>query len=418
MNILKNLLTSGKTKSTIFIKWSIISSFIGIFVGTIGTLFHFGLEYSLELRIHNQWLIWLLPVSGILIALIYKLSRMDNDKGTNLVILAVHQNEKITIKTAPLIFISTILTHLCGGSAGREGAALQLGASLSNAFSGVFRLDEKDKRVLTMCGMSAAFSALFGAPITSVVFSMEVMSVGIMYYAAILPCTISALIASGIAMHFGAVPTSFELLNIPTIDFSVTIKTIILGILCAMISIIFCVCIKKAGKYYKRFIPNSIIRAAIGGTIILILTLIVGTHDYNGAGMDVIERAINGNVKTEAFALKIIFTALTLGAGFKGGEIVPAFFTGATFGSLYGKISGLGSSFSAGVGLSALFCAVTNCPMTSIILSIELFGGKGISLFAIAIATSYMLSGYYGLYSSQKIIYSKTKTEYIDTHSI
>jgi len=399
-------------KGYVFFKWSLIASIVGVFVGLIGTFFDYLLTNATGFRNEHSWLLFLLPLAGVVIALLYKISKMDNDRGTNLVILAVHQNEKMTIKTAPLIFISTILTHLFGGSAGREGATLQLGASLSSPFSKVFRLDEKDKRILTMCGMSAAFAAIFGAPITSVVFSMEVISVGIMYYSAILPCTISAIIASQIAKYFGAVGHTYKLLEIPKITSGSVIKTVILAAFCAALSIIFCVSIKRSGKYFKKFIPNSLIRAGIGGLIVVILTLLVGTRDYNGIGMDIISKSFDGDINVSAFAFKILFTAVTLGAGFRGGEIVPAFFTGATFGNVFGRFLGVGSSF------TAMFCAVTNCPMTSIILCIELFGGEGLPLFAIAIATSYMLSGYYGVYSSQKIIYSKTKTEYIDTHSI
>lgn len=406
------------SKFYVFFKWGFIATFIGIVVGLAGTLFHFVTDHAVDLRMEHRWILFLLPIAGLIIVFLYRLLKMENDVGTNVVFLAIHKNAKITIKTAPLIFIGTILTHMCGGSSGREGAAIQLGASLSSSFTKLFRLDEKDKKILTMCGMSAAFAAIFGTPITSTVFSMEIFSVGIMYYSALLPCALSALIGFEISKFFGVAPTAFTILNVPEVTIGSTLRTVVLGIACAFLGILFCITVKKTGKYYKRFFKNAYLRVAVGGVIVITLTLLVGNFDYNGAGMNIIARAIEGDAKPEAFAMKIIFTAVTLGAGFKGGEIVPVFFAGATFGNVFGGMLGLSPSFGAGIGLSAMFCAVTNCPLTSIILCVELFGTNGLLLFVLAISISYMLSGYYGLYSSQKIIYSKTRNEYIDTNSL
>ena len=171
---------------------------------------------------------------------------------------------------------------------------------------------------------------------------------------------------------------------------------------------------KKVSAFYKKYLPNQFLKAIVGGIIVIVLTFIVGNYDYNGAGMEIIESAFHTDMVWYAFLLKIIFTAFTLGAGFKGGEIVPTFFTGAAFGNVASKLVGLNSSFGTGIGLICLFCGVTNCPLTSMVLSVELFGSLGLPFFAIACATSYMLSGYIGLYSEQKIVYSKTKAEFID----
>ena len=418
LHLLIKKLQGSSQKYLVFLKWVFISSVVGVIVGLSGTAFHYGIEHAIETREKYPWIIWLLPVAGVIIVFLYKISKMQNDLGTNLIFLSIRSNAKVTIKTAPLIFISTILTHLCGGSAGREGAALQLGGSLSAPFGKLFRLDEKDKKILIMCGMSAGFSSLFGTPITAIIFSIEVLSVGIMYYSAILPCAVSSLVGFGVATKLGVHAPSFEIIKAPSLDIKSTVLTVILAIACSILGIIFCVSIKSAGKYANKYIKNSYIRIIIGGFIIIGLTYLVGCYDYNSAGMNIVANALNGNAKPEAFILKIIFTAVTLGVGFKGGEIVPVFFTGATFGNVFGNLIGLSPSFGAGIGLSALFCAVTNCPLTSILLSIELFGIESLPLFVIAIAVSYMLSGYYGLYSSQKIVYSKTKSEYIDINSL
>lgn len=409
---------SSMDKYLVFLKWCFMATITGIVIGFAGTMFHYGIDYAIKLRETYTWIIWFLPVAGVIIVFMYKIAGMENDPGTNIIFLSIRNNEKLSIKTAPLIFFSTILTHFVGGSAGREGAALQLGASLSVMFSKLFRLDEKDKKTLTMCGMSAAFAALFGTPVTAIIFSMEVLSVGIMYYSALLPCTVAALVGYGISQLLKVTPPSYILMGVPKLEIKSILLVTVLALAVSVLGIVFCISLKYAANAAKKYIPNQYIRIIIGGCVIIGLTYLVGCYDYNSAGMQIVKNAFNGNAKPEAFALKILFTAITLGVGFKGGEIVPVFFTGSTFGCVFGKLIGLNGSFSAGIGLISLFCAVTNCPLTSAILAIELFGLNGMPLFFLAIAISYMLSGYYGLYSSQKIMYSKTKSEYIDRHSL
>ena len=340
---------------------------------------------------------------------------MEKDQGTNLVLIAVREAEPMRLRTAPLIFVATILTHLVGGSAGREGAALQLGGSLGAWLGRVVHLDAKDRRVMVMCGMSAAFSALFGTPLTAMLFSMEVVSVGVMYYAALVPCTVSALTAFQVAQAMGLHQSPGYEIGLEAALGPVTmVQAAALGILCALVSILFCQAVHTAPKVYARFLPNPLLRAAAGGALVLVLTLLVGSQDYNGAGDAVIRRMLAGETIPAAFLLKILFTALTLGAGFRGGEIVPALFTGAAFGTLAGPLLGLPHGFGGALGMAAVFCGATNCPLTSLMLAFELFGGGSLPLCALCCGVSYMLSGYYGLYSEQKIVYSKFRTRWID----
>lgn len=414
MTQLIDLLKNRLEDLLIFLKWVLLSIIVGCIVGLIGSLFHYAIEYATLFRTNHWYIILTLPLGGLLIVCLYHITHMADDKGTNLVLLSIREANPISFKTAPLIFIATVITHLCGGSSGREGAALQLGSSMSYQIGRLFRLDEKDLHIMTMCGMSAGFSALFGTPLAAAIFAMEVISVGIMHYAALVPCTLAALIGYGIAGKLSITPTSFHLTNVPTLSISSTIHVMILALLAAIMSIIFCQTLHTSGKLYKKFIPNPYIRIVVGSFLVLGLTLICGTTDYLGAGMPIIKEAIEGHVVPWAFILKLLFTALTLGAGFKGGEIVPAFFVGATFGHLVGDLFGFSSSFSASIGLIALFCGVTNCPITSFILSLELFGPEGSLFFMLACAISYMTSGYQGLYSKQKIMYSKFKPEFIN----
>lgn len=400
-----------------FVRWGLLAALTGLVGGGVGTLFHKAVEYATGVRLAHSWILYLLPLGGLLIVGLYHLLGTPEGFGTNQILDAIRGESMVPLALAPLIFLSTVITHLCGGSAGREGAALQLGGSIGSQLGGLFHLDEKDRHILIMCGMSAVFAALFGTPLTATFFAMEVISIGVIYYAGLVPCIISSLTAYGVSLLFGAEPVRFSLTQVPDPSILTILQVIALSALCAALSILFCLSMHKTGHLLQKWIPNGFLRAFLGGCAILLLTLLVGTTAYNGAGMDSIAAAISGSARPEAFALKILFTAVTIGAGFKGGEIVPTFFIGSTFGCVAGSLLGLDPGFGAAVGLIALFCGVVNSPIASMLLSIELFGAQGLLLFTIACGVSFMLSGYYGLYSSQKIVYSKLRAEYINIHA-
>jgi H+/Cl- antiporter ClcA len=410
-DVIRHKIKHNAHRALVSLKWIIFAIIVGAIVGLCGTAFYFALSLVTVLRTQNTWLIFLLPLGGLGIVAMYRFLHNEKDTGTNLVISAIHSDDELPLRMAPLIFVSTLITHLFGGSAGREGAALQMGGSIGNALGKLFHFDDKDKHVMIMCGMSAAFSALFGTPMAAAILPMEMVSVGVMYYIA---CVISSLVAHGIAYSFGVSNEMFIIRSIPKFGIITSIEISVLAILCALVSILFCVLLHKSEDLYKRFFTNPYIRVIAGGCIIIVLTLLVGNQDYNGTGINIIEHCINGTVRPEAFLLKMIFTALTLGAGYKGGEIVPSFFTGAAFGCLFGNLLGFSPTLCTAVGMTAVFCGVTNCPITSLLISFELFGYDGMPYFLLATALSYMLSGYFGLYRSQKIVYSKYKTNYIN----
>lgn len=397
-----------------FAKWCLIAAFIGIIVGAVGALFDLAIREATAFRMSHSWIILILPLAGALIAAGYKGLGMSGDKGTNSILMAVRSGQRLSIRMMILIFAGTVLTHLCGGSAGREGAALQLGGSISERIGALLRLDKKDMRIITMTGMSAGFSALFGTPMAAEVFAMEVTNVGVMQYSAFVPCMIASAVGLLVARLLGVQPEIFVIEGLPELNAASIAQAAVLAIACALLSILFCVALHKSSALYSKLLPNIILRGLAGGLIVAAFTFLVGKQDYNGAGMNIIQRVFEGDALPLAFIMKIIFTALTLGAGFKGGEIVPAFFVGATFGGFYGRFIGMSPSFGAAVGMTAVFCGVTNCPITSMFIAVELFGADGLIFFGITAAVSYLLSGYEGLYGEQKILYSKLHPTYID----
>ena len=413
-----NCIDRTKRYAKTFIKWLICSAIIGITCGAVGTAFHYSVEYVTQFRSGHSWIIFLLPAAGLLIVFLYRAGGIKHDKGTNLVIGSIRNPEyNVPFRMAPLIFITTVITHLFGGSAGREGAALQIGGSLGASIGKLIKMDDNDKHIMTLCGMSAVFAALFGTPVTVALFSVEVISIGILYYSALVPCILSATISYAITEKFHITPTYFILNQVPEMSLATGIRVIILSVAAAVLSILFCMSMQVIGKTFKKYLKNQYLRILVGGVLLVLLTLAVRCNDYNGAGMNIIEQAIHGTAKPEAFILKLLFTCITIGCGFRGGEIVPSFFIGATFGCTLGGWIGLDPGFGAAMGLVCLFCGVVNCPLASLVLSIELFGASGILLFAIGCSVSYMLSGYYSLYSEQKIIYSKLRPHYVNLYT-
>ena len=398
----------------VLLRWVLLGSITGVVVGVIGAMFYHGIIWATDFRTEHDYIILGLPFAGLLIVFLYRLCKDYEDKGTNLVIKSIQAGENLPITKAPLIFISTILTHLFGGSTGRESAALQMGGSIGYNLGKLFRLKEGNVKIITMCGMSAAFSALFGTPMTAAFMAMEIENVGIMYYSALVPCVISALVASGVSKYFGVVEETFAVTVVPEFSLYNAAFTGILAILCAIVSVLFCNVLKLSGRIYKKLIKNAYLRIFVGGCIVSVLTFASGTRFYNGAGINVIEMAVKGDAPYIAFLLKMVFTALTLGAGYKGGEIVPALYIGATFGCLYSQLLGFDPALCAAIGMGALFCGVTNCPISSLFICFELFGFKGMPYYLLAVALSYTFSGYSSLYSSQKIVYSKFHNKYVN----
>ncbi len=402
----KQVIKTGKYYAYFF-RWIFIAVILGITGGVIGSIFHHFIDEATVLRDEHGWLLYLLPFVGLFIVFIYQKAGFDKDPGTNKVFTSTQTEETVPFRMLPLIFISTVLTHLTGGSAGREGAALQVGGSLGSILGKLLKFSWEDINVTILCGMSAVFSAMFGTPIAAAVFSMEVVVVGAIQYAALVPCIVAAVVAKYIATLMGSKATIYAVALDTPVTPELILQTIVLGILCGIVSMCFCILMHKSSHFLAKLFPNPYIRAFFGGCAVILLTLLIGTRDFNGAGTHMIEQTFVGEVVWYAFLVKMIFTAITIGSGFKGGEIVPTLFIGATFGCVAGPLLGLPGNVAAAVSMIATFCGVVNAPLASIFLGVEMFGTGEIVLFAIVCAISYVSSGYYSLYSSQTIIQDK-----------
>ena len=401
-----------------FLKWTFISAISGVTIGLAGTLFGLGIQKATAFWKSHSWTLYLLPLVGLLIGWLYRFAHEEKNRGTDMVLDSISSTEEVTPATAPLIFISTLLSHLATASVGREGAALQLGGSLGNLIGKAFRLDEKDRKIAIMCGMSAGFSAIFGTPLAAAVFAMEVISIGVMYYAALVPCVFSAFVGVSVAKFLGLAPEHYEIGLVPEFGASSALLTVLIGILCACVGIFLCVSLHQCGHAYRKVFPNPYIRVLAGSAIFIVLTLLFPARLYNGSGAQIIEMVFEGErIPVYAFLMKILFTGVALGAGFKGGEIVPTLTVGAAFGYLMSLVTGLPAGLCASVGMACLFVSVTNCPVSTMFMAFELFGFAAMPYYAIAVAVCFTLSGYYGLYHSQKFVYSKIRTEFINRKS-
>ena len=396
-----------------FIRWTAISIVMGTVCGLIGTAFGYGVIYAQRLFKTHSFMLYLMPVAGVLIVLLHQMFHELGNRGTNLILESISSDERIPMATLPCIFISTILSQAVGASAGKEGAALQIGGCIGNYFGDVFHMDERDKKVMIMSGMSGCFGAIFGTPLAAAMFGIEVISIGVAYYAALVPCVFASFIGAQISGALGLHGESFLILHIPKFSLVPALYTVGLGLTCALLSVCFCILLHETQHLYKNKIGNVYVRILVAAGLSIALALIFG-RDYCGAGFNLVEKAVDGESAYLGFLLKMIFTAVALGGGFKGGEIVPTLAVGASFGCTFGLLTGFEPSLCAAAGMLATFVGVTNCPIATMFLGFELFGFEAMPYFAVAVAISFTLSGYYGLYSGQKFTYSKTKAEFIN----
>lgn len=395
----------------LFLKWGLLGTLMGTIGGVLGAVFHHALHFVTHVRSEHAWLIFLLPIGGLLSVALYRVLKLQGNRGTNEIIDATLDGHPVSPLVAPGIFLAAAITHLFGGSAGREGAALQLGGSTASLLARIFRLKEEERTVMVMAGMSAVFAGLFGTPLTAALFCMEFESVGTIFTPALLPCYLAAFVASRVSGVLGVHAETYFLETAFTMTLGNFWQYLILAVLVSVLGIAMCAVFHKAEHLAAHHLKNPYLRIALGGAVVTVLTLLVGDHRFNGAGMDMALTAVSGQADWYSFLLKMLFTAVTLAAGFKGGEIVPTFCIGATFGCVAGGLLGLDPGMAAALGLVGLFCCATNSPLASIVLSIEMFGGTNVYLFAFVCVICFVLSGHSGLYASQILEFRKTSVQ-------
>ncbi len=390
------------------VKLLIYGLLCGTLVGFTASIFALGIDAATNLRAQHPWVIFLMPVGAAVIIFFYM--KFDRSEGTDTVLLAVTRSESVPGTLAPLIFCSTITSHFLGASVGREGAALQIGGCMGDELGKRFHFQESARRIMVMAGMSAAFSALFGTPLAATVIAMEISHVGLLQYDALVPCVIAALPSYYISGMLGVEKHPWGLTQVVPFSLPRSLSTFVLAFLCAIISVLFVVALGRIPALAKKIPAHPVFRGAIVAAILLGMTLLSGGQFYNGAGGHVITECLHGEpVPVCAFLLKILFTAVSVAAGFKGGEIVPALFIGATFGSVVGPLLGLPGGLAAAIGMGCLFSCVTNCPLGTLLICFEMFGFEGWPYYLLSIAIAYTVSGNYGLYHHQKIRYGKFK---------
>ena len=373
---------------------------VGLLVGLWGGLFAQLLEWAAGVRNGTAWAIFCLPLAGLAVVWLYRRGGIKTAGGTDLIIQAARGEAPVSRVLAPVIFVATLLTHCFGGSAGREGAALQLGGSLAELVRKGVRMGEEFQDLAIMCGMSAGFSAVFGCPITAALFALEISCVGILPLGALFPCVVSSIAAGMVARELGVRAVNFYL-TASTASPLFYGKVLVLAVACGLLSILVCYVFDGARTGLARLFPNPYLRVVVGSAGVILLTLALGTKDYLGTGDTMIYAAIHdGQAAPADFALN-------LGAGLKGGEIVPCFAMGAAFGCAAGPLLGLPAPYAGAVGMVALFCGVTNCPLSALVLAFEVFSFCNPGGFLMAVAASFLVSGYGGLYEKQKFAFSK-----------
>ncbi|WP_018922706.1 chloride channel protein [Salsuginibacillus kocurii] len=399
---------------TLFV-WVVLGAMIGLTVGTTTTFLLNTNDFLGNVREGNSWIIVLLPLAGLVIGYIYNNygSNGGNDaaKGNNLVIEGVQGKARVLLRMGPIVYLGTFLTILFGGSTGREGAAIQMGGSVARAVNQFFHMSLIDTKIFLMSGISAGFGAAFGAPITGAVFGMEMVYLGKMKYEAVVPCLVASFIGHFTATGaWGLEHEEFVIQTIPEMTLLSFSKVIVAAVIFSLVSVAYCQLrhgIQRVSETYLK--KNHMWRAFIGGLIIVMLTGILGTDDYNGRGLDMLQESFEETVPTFAFLAKLVFTAVTMGTGFVGGEAIPLFFMGATLGNTISTIIDLPMSFLAGLGLIATFAGGANTPIAAFLLAVEMFDGKGIEYFFLACLISYIFSGHHGLWPSQAIFAPKSR---------
>lgn len=386
------------------VKWLFISLLVGAMAGSASAFFLIALQRVTDWRIAHPWIIWCLPAGGVMVAALYYFFGQDVVRGNNQLLEAIERPKNIIpLKMAPLVLLGTLITHLFGGSAGREGTAVQMGGAIADQFTRLLRLSRRDRRLLIVCGISAGFASVFGTPLAGAVFALEVLVIGRLSYEAIIPSLLSALVADYVCTLWPVQHTHYHIDLVPGFTIPHLVYAMAAGILFGLTSRVFSMGMDRCNAWYKKQVANPLLRCFAGGIVVLLLLQLAGTETYAGLGVPVIVKAFSVQQAGYVFAIKLLLTVLTLSCGFKGGEVTPLFFIGATLGSALSAVLPLPVGLLAGMGFVAVFAGAANTPIACMLMGIELFGAESGVYIAIACFTAYIFSGHTGIYRSQTV---------------
>jgi H+/Cl- antiporter ClcA len=394
------------------VQWIGIGAVVGVLCGASSALFLSVLEWATAFRNGHEFIIYLLPVAGLLTGWFFERFGRSIEGGNNLIIDTIHdEGPEIPTRMAPMVLLGSVLTHLFGGSAGREGVAVQMGASLADGLSHRLRLTPQVRKQILAAGVAGGFGSVFGTPIAGAIFGMEFITLGSMVYGALVPALVASVIGDMTTRALGIHHTAFPALVHLDLTPILLLKWLLFAIAMAATSIAF---IELTHRIKKSFEVHSVrlpIRMFVGGVIVVLLWKLVGTSDYLGLGVPGILRAFNDpHLPVYAFAAKLVFTAVTLGAGYLGGEVTPLFFIGAALGNVMARLLGVPLAMGAGIGLAAVFAASANTPLALSIMAMELLGAPMFPHVVIVCVLAYLLSGHRSIYPSQRVIHSKSGT--------
>lgn len=422
----KKIIAQNVSTLKYLIRWSLIVVPVAVAIGSMVALFLWLLNWAINFRFQHTWLLYLLPAAGVVIHLLYKWYGGSSEKGNNLIIDEIHEpGAGVPKRMAPLILVTTVITHLFGGSAGREGTAVQIGGSLANLFAGWFKLNETDKQMVLTAGIAAGFGAVFGTPFTGTIFALEVLAIGRIKYDALLPCLIAGLIGDVTVSAWGVLHTQYHIDHIQAgqlfyghklhVGFLLLLKTIIASAIFGLVSYAFAKTAHGIKNLFNKWVKISWLIPVCGGIIIILLTIVIGKPDYLSLGVSpeypgavtVVSAFQQNGADFFSWLWKLIYTTITLGTGFKGGEVTPLFYIGATLGNTLAGILNAPVSLFAALGFIAVFAGATNTPLACTIMGIELFGGEYAIFYAVACFTAYFFSGNTGIYSAQRLSVTK-----------
>ncbi|WP_110111873.1 voltage-gated chloride channel family protein [Bacillus sp. CGMCC 1.16541] len=392
------------------VKWTLLGGIVGILAGSASAFFLVSLEWAAATRETYTWFLFLLPFGGMFVSFLYWKYGLNAAKGNNLLIEQAHgASESIPFRMAPLVLFGTIVTHLFGGSAGREGTAVQMGGAFSELVGKVFKLDSFDRKIIIICGISSGFASVFGTPLAGTVFGLEVLALGLIRHEALFPAFIAAFVGDYVTTAWGVHHHHYDIGIIPGVSTLLLAKIVFAAMLFGLTAMLFSQLTHHLKKQFTKLMPNPMIKSFVGGLIIITLVYIVGTRKYIGLGIPLIDDAFTGDVSPFTFITKLLFTSLTLGAGYQGGEVTPLFVIGSTLGSSLGEFLNVSIPFLAALGFIGVFCGATNTPIACFIMGIELFGAEASIYLFLVCTISYLFSGHTGIYTSQKVAVTKSR---------